>query len=38
MEWMVNSDLLYSKRNSTLYSVTTYTGKDSEKEWISVYV
>ena len=33
-----NKDLLYSKGNSTQYSVITYIGKESEKEWIYVYV
>ena len=37
MEWMINGDLLYSTRNSPQYSVITYVGKASEKEWI-VYV
>ena len=31
-------DLLYSTGNSTQYSVITYLGKESEKEWIYVYV
>ena len=38
MEWMVNGDLLYSTVNSTQYSVIIYMGKESEKEWIHVYV
>ena len=29
---------LYSIGNSTQYSVMAYTGKESEKEWIYVYV
>ena len=33
-EWMSNKDLLYSTEKSTPYSVVTYMGKDSEKEWI----
>ena len=28
---MTNKDLLYSTRNSTHYSVMTYTGKESKK-------
>ena len=36
MEWMVNRDLLYSTEKSTQYSVITYVGKNSEKEWIYV--
>ena len=31
-------DLLYSTGNSTQYSVMTYMGKESNKEWIYVYV
>ena len=31
---MTNKDLLYSTRNSIQYSVITYMGKESEKEWI----
>ena len=34
----INKDLLYSTGNSTQYSVITYIGKESEKEWIYVYV
>ena len=34
---IINKDLLYSTRNSTQYSVITYMGKESEKEWIYVY-
>ena len=33
MEWIVNEDLPYSSGNSTQYSVITYVGKESEKEW-----
>ena len=36
MEWMVNQDLLYCTGNSTQYSVITYVGKESDKEWIYV--
>ena len=35
---IINRDLLYSTGNSTQYSVITYMGKESEKEWIYVYV
>ena len=33
MEWIVSGEQLYSTGNSTQYSVVTYTGKESEKEW-----
>ena len=35
---MTNKDLLYSTGHSIQYSVITYLGKESEKEWIYVYV
>ena len=35
---IINKDLPYSTGNYTQYSVTTYMGKESEKEWIYVYV
>ena len=35
---ITNKDLLYSTRSSTQYSVITYMRKESEKEWIYVYV
>ena len=35
---ITNKDLLYSTGNSTQYSVMTYTGEDSEKEQVFVYV
>ena len=38
MEWIVNGDLLYNSENSTHLSVITCMGKESEKEWICVYV
>ena len=38
MEWMASRGLLYSTGNCTQYSVTTYVGKESEREWICVYV
>ena len=31
-------DLLSNTGNSTQYSVITYMGKESEKEWVYVYV
>ena len=31
-------DLMYSTENSTQYSLITYMGKESEKEWVYVYV
>ena len=38
MEWMINGDQLYSTGKSTQCSVITYMGKESEKEWMCVYV
>ena len=35
---IINKDLLYNIGNSTQHSVLTYMGKESEKEWIYVYV
>ena len=35
---IINKNLLYSTGNSTQYSVITYMRKESEKEWIYVYV
>ena len=35
---IINRDLMYSTGNSTQYSVITYMGKESEKEWIYVDV
>ena len=35
---IINKDLLYSTGNATQYSVITYMGKESGKEWIYVYV
>ena len=35
---IINRDLLYSTGKSTQYFVITYMGKESEKEWIYVYV
>ena len=38
MEWMSKGTCYLAPEHSTQYSVITYTGKESEKEWISVYV
>ena len=35
---ITNRNLLYSTENPTQYSVMTYMGKESKKEWIYVYV
>ena len=35
---ITDKDLWYSTGNSTQYSVVTYMGKESKKEWIHVYV
>ena len=35
---VTNTDLPYSTGNSTQYSVMTYMGNKSKKEWIYVYV
>ena len=35
---ITNEDLLYSAGNSTQYSVMTYNGTESEKEYIYAYV
>ena len=35
---MGSRDLLYHTGKSTRYCVITYVGKESEKEWIHVYV
>ena len=37
-EWMVSRDLLYSTGNTTQDSVIASVGKESEKEWIYVYI
>ena len=34
---ITSKDLPCSTGNSTQYSVMTYTGKESRKEWIYVY-
>ena len=38
IKWITNKDLLYSTGNSTQYSVMTYMGKESKKEWMYVFV
>ena len=38
MEQVANGDLLNDTGNSTQYSVIIYMGKESEKEWMHVYV
>ena len=35
---MTRKSLLYSTGNSTQYSIMTYMGKESKKEWIYVYM
>ena len=35
---LANRDLLYNTENSTQYSVIIYVGKESEREWICVYI
>ena len=35
---ITNKNLLYSTENSTQYSVMTYMGIESKKEWVCVYV
>ena len=35
---IINKNLLCSTMNSSQYSVITYMGKESEKEWIYVYI
>ena len=37
-EQTINKKLLHSIGNSTQYSVINYIGKESEREWIYVYV
>ena len=38
MEWVANSELLYSTENSNQYSVIIYMEKESEKVSMRVYV
>ena len=35
---ITHKNLLYSTGNSIQYSVLTYMGKESKKQWIHVYV
>ena len=35
---MMTNNLLYSTGDSTQYSVMTYMGNKSKKQWIYVYV
>ena len=35
---MISKTYCRAEGNSTQYSVITHKGKESEKEWISVYV
>ena len=35
---LTHKNLLYSTGNSTQYSVMTYMGTESKKDWIYVYV
>ena len=38
MEQLAKGDLLYSTDNSTQYCMIIHVGKESEREWICVYV
>ena len=38
IKYIINNDLLYSTGNSTQYSLVTYMGKVSGKEWIYVCI
>ena len=38
MGWMINGDLLCGVESSIQYSVVTYMGKESEKEWLYVRI
>ena len=38
VEKLANEDLPYSAVNSTQYSVAIHGGKESEREWMCVYV
>ena len=38
MEWLANEDLMYGTENSTQYSVIICVKKESEREWMCVYV
>ena len=34
---VLNGEMLHSTENSTQYSVITYMGKESKKEWMCIY-
>ena len=38
IEWLASGFLWYSTGNSSQYSVMVYVGKESEREWICVYI
>ena len=38
IKYITNKDLLYSTENYTQYFVITYMGKESEKEYIYIYI
>ena len=38
LKYMASGDLLCSTENCTQYSVIIYVGKESERQWICVYV
>ena len=38
MESLANRDLAFSTGTSTQYSVIIYMGKESEKEWMCIYI
>ena len=38
IKYIGNKDLWYSTGNSTQYSLVTDMGKESDKEWIYIYI
>ena len=38
LKWITNKNLLYTTGNSAQYYITTYMGKEFDKEYIQVYV
>ena len=38
LKWITNKDLLYSTGNSAQWNVTTWLGKELEKEYMYIYV
>ena len=38
IKYITNKDLLYNTENYTQYFIMTYKGKESEKEYIYVYL